>query len=117
MADSNQQSSSNTPHTICTPWLTTQTGIPNPGDRSRSTHSQSRKPSANNNFLRLIMETQHQGMLQAQADRAAAAAQIARLEDAILLLSIKSEETPNALASPGPSPGRINLQRFCIAVW
>ncbi|PLW47401.1 hypothetical protein PCANC_05869 [Puccinia coronata f. sp. avenae] len=34
-------------------------------------------------------------MIQAQVDRAAAAACIAQLEDTILLLSVKSEETPN----------------------
>ncbi|PLW22321.1 hypothetical protein PCANC_28875 [Puccinia coronata f. sp. avenae] len=71
-----------------TPWLTTQTGAPPLGNGGHSTNSQHRQPSPNNNFLHLIMMTQDQGMLQAQADQVASAARIARLEDAILLLLV-----------------------------
>ncbi|PLW05802.1 hypothetical protein PCANC_27654 [Puccinia coronata f. sp. avenae] len=69
------------------PWLTTQTSAPPIG-------------------------SSHQGMLQAQEDRAALEARIARLEEAILLLSVKSEATPQPTAASSSIPGRIDLQQF-----
>ncbi|PLW53006.1 hypothetical protein PCANC_10775 [Puccinia coronata f. sp. avenae] len=99
------------------PWLTTQTDAPPLGHWSANTPDplSQRQSSPKKDFWHLIMETQHQGMLQVQADRAASAARIARLEEAILLLSVKSEATSQPTAALSSTPGGIDLQRFRTA--
>jgi hypothetical protein len=76
-------------------------------------------------YLQMLMETQHNQLLQAQQDRAASAKRmtrfaeasarrIARLEEAILLMSTKHQASPeNRHAAALTSDDRVNLQRFC----
>ncbi|PLW44578.1 hypothetical protein PCASD_05135 [Puccinia coronata f. sp. avenae] len=90
------------------------------------------KGSADNkaelNYICLLMEAQHNSMVQAQQDRAASAKrmtclkeasaqQITCLEEAIMLLSTKCEDPPAQLsATAAPLPlGQVNLQQFCIS--
>jgi hypothetical protein len=49
---------------------------------------------------------------QAQSNREASARRIARLEEAIMLLSVRPEPTPTATNAMTPANGRIDLQRF-----
>jgi hypothetical protein len=76
-------------------------------------------------YIHMLMETQHNSMIQSQQDCAAlaermtrfkeASAQcITRLEEAIMLLSTKREDSANrqSLSSAPPPSGRIDLQRF-----
>jgi hypothetical protein len=83
---------------------------------------------SNNNkpdYLRMLMETQHNQLLQAQQDRAASAKRmtqlkeasaqrIAQLEEAILLMSTRKQDRPDHRATT-PSSDRIDLQRFHTA--
>ncbi|PLW10674.1 hypothetical protein PCANC_22660, partial [Puccinia coronata f. sp. avenae] len=77
---------------------------------------QHRQSTPNKDFMRLMMETLHQSMLQAQSERTAAAAHIARLEEATILLSVKTEEAPRT-ATPshgldsGTPEGRAHAQK------
>jgi hypothetical protein len=73
---------------------------------------QHRQSTPNKDFMRLMMETLHQSMLQAQSERTAAAAHIARLEEATILLSVKTEEAQRTATPSHVTPGRVNLQRF-----
>ncbi|PLW35555.1 hypothetical protein PCANC_22816 [Puccinia coronata f. sp. avenae] len=78
-------------------------------------------------YLRMLMEAQHNQLLQAQQDCAAAAERmtrfeeasahcIAQLEKAILHMSTKSQcLTEPRQANPTSSLDQINLQRFCTA--
>ncbi|PLW20265.1 hypothetical protein PCANC_07431 [Puccinia coronata f. sp. avenae] len=81
-------------------------------------------------FLRALMATQQSAIqqaqldcqhvmaearaqvAQAQSDREASARRIARLEEAIMLLSVRPEPTPTATNTTTPTNGRIDLQRF-----
>ncbi|PLW25392.1 hypothetical protein PCANC_27355 [Puccinia coronata f. sp. avenae] len=86
--------------------------VPLPGGQSTC-------PLPNADFLRMMLESQHNGILLAQQERAAlaesSAEQIARLEDAILLLSAQLSEPPRDTSTPTAGPGRIDLYKFCIA--
>ncbi|PLW26614.1 hypothetical protein PCASD_25541 [Puccinia coronata f. sp. avenae] len=90
--------------------------IPTPVDPIPIAHmanpDQHRQSTPNKDFMQLMMETQHQSMLQAQSERTAAAACMACLEEAILLLSLKTEEAPHTATPSHVTPGRFNLQRF-----
>ncbi|PLW55291.1 hypothetical protein PCANC_10538 [Puccinia coronata f. sp. avenae] len=100
------------------PWLTTQTRTSPFRQRKNQTlnaGSQEQQSTPNEDFMRLIMEAQQEGMLQAQADRAAAAERIARLEDEILLLSVKTEGSPQPTMTLSLAPGQVDLQHFCTA--
>ncbi|KAA1103127.1 hypothetical protein PGT21_007503 [Puccinia graminis f. sp. tritici] len=63
-------------------------------------------------FMRFIMKTQHQSMVNAEADRAAASTRINMLEQAILKLSTRTEQP---LQTTIISPGRIDLQKFRLS--
>ncbi|PLW48673.1 hypothetical protein PCANC_15482 [Puccinia coronata f. sp. avenae] len=73
--------------------------------------NQHHQSTPNEDFMRLMMETQHQSMLQAQSEQTAAAACMARLEEAILLLSVKTEEAPRTATPSHVIPGEVDLQR------
>ncbi|PLW28251.1 hypothetical protein PCASD_17694 [Puccinia coronata f. sp. avenae] len=86
-----------------------------------SSQSNNNKPD----YLRMLMETQHNQLLQAQQDRAASAKRmtqlkeasaqrIAQLEEAILLMSTRKQDCPDHRATT-PSSDRIDLQRFRTA--
>lgn len=79
----------------------------------------SKDPSSTRELVRILLATQQASIAQSLADREAAAAKrvanadrIARLEEVLLLLSVKQEV---AEASPRPTDGGIDLQRFRIA--
>jgi hypothetical protein len=68
------------------------------------------------NLMRLIMEAQHRSIVQARRDQEANASRIARLEEAILLLSVCPEESTRTQSAPPDLPtGHVDLQKFRIA--
>ncbi|KAH9441722.1 hypothetical protein Pst134EA_032524 [Puccinia striiformis f. sp. tritici] len=60
-------------------------------------------------LLRGLLKAQHTSMLQAQSEREASASRIARLEEALVAMSVKSEPQER---SPLPETGRIDRQLF-----
>lgn len=68
-------------------------------------------PLSTRDCLRALLQAQQASVVQALADRQAAADRIERLEEAMLLLSTKDNRTPRA-TSPPTSSGRIDLTRF-----
>ncbi|PLW09370.1 hypothetical protein PCANC_27330 [Puccinia coronata f. sp. avenae] len=62
-----------------------------------------------NNYLRLLMSAQHASIVQAQVKREASAARIARLEETLIALSLKTKAPPAPLR---PKTNRIDLQLF-----
>jgi hypothetical protein len=76
-------------------------------------------------YLRMLMEMQHNQLLQAQQDCAASAKRmtrfkeasaqrIAQLEEVILLMSTRTQDSPDHRATT-PRSDCIDLQRFCTA--
>ncbi|PLW57077.1 hypothetical protein PCANC_01896 [Puccinia coronata f. sp. avenae] len=104
------------PNSLPSPFLR-----PLPTRPTMSTQPNDDKPD----YLQMLVETQHNQLLQAQQDCAASAKRmtrfaeasarrIARLEEAILLMSTKHQASPeNRHAAALTSDDRVNLQRFC----
>jgi hypothetical protein len=72
--------------------------------------------SSYRDWFRAVLQTQREGLLQAQDDRRAAreerqaaSARIARLEEAVILLAMKSETAQQA---PQTTTSRVDLQKF-----
>ncbi|KAA1102709.1 hypothetical protein PGTUg99_033525 [Puccinia graminis f. sp. tritici] len=90
-----------------------------PESRKELPSDPAKDPSSTRELVRLLLATQQASLSQSLADREAAVAerianadQIARLEEALLLLSVKQEGTK---PPPRPTDGGVDLQRFRIA--
>ena len=59
-----------------------------------------------------MIATQKASIVQGQANRQASALRMSRIEEAILLLSMKTEQTPPPSRKPS---GRVDLQKFKLS--
>ncbi|PLW06261.1 hypothetical protein PCASD_26090 [Puccinia coronata f. sp. avenae] len=72
-------------------------------------------PVPHADYMRLIMQAQHQSIIQAQLNQAAATNQMARIEEAILLLLIKAEELTHEAPPTPPTDGQLKATQILFA--
>ncbi|PLW37462.1 hypothetical protein PCASD_10681 [Puccinia coronata f. sp. avenae] len=90
--------------------LTSASRTPSVDPPGRTAHQDTAKAAATREAIRVMIATQKASIVQGQADREASALRMSRIEEAILLLSMKAKPTP---PPPAHKPsGRVDLQKF-----